>query len=178
VKKSNLSGASNRTIIVTLAVLGFLFFLGLRIGPTYYNEMSLGSAVDGFMAQEGGRMGRTDIIAQVIKLGADNDVKLTNDQVSVEYGPDPNQMKVRIKYTATADLIFIEYTRDVEINSRIINRAIDERVRQDLNNSSPPVSYPSQPTRPSSPSAPPPGPAGPYSDRAREAGKKIGGEPQ
>lgn len=174
---SKIRGASNTTILVALAAVGILFFIVIRIGPIFWNQKSLQSSLDGMTVADIVKMQRADVITSIIQAGQDAGVMLTEDQITVEYGPDENKVTIKVKYTASADLIITKYTREFEIVSNPIGSPKESRVRQQVGA---PATSPQPP--PTSGPAPAPyvaPPGGPYAGRARDAGKKVGegGEP-
>jgi|GEM_PF-7100643 len=171
-KHSSSRGASTTTLIVALAAIGILCLLISRIGPIFWNEKSLQSALDSMTVADIVKMTQEDAVQTVINAGKDAGVPLTVEQVSIEYGPEENKITIRVKYTATADMVVTQYKRDIAIISNPIGSPKEAQVRKELG-----APQPSPQQRPS-PSAHAPSqyvapPGGPFAGRARDAGKKL-----
>lgn len=161
---SAVKGATNKGILFILAVLALIGFLVAKIGPIHYNKKALESALTDRIAVEADKMTRDELINEILLAGIEANVPLSSNDITIEY-TENNKIIMRVKWSAEADLIVTTYKRDFELVVPAKGWGIEERTRQDLN------SFPSQ-----APSAPVTSPAGPYSDRARNAGKKLGGD--
>lgn len=166
-ERNRVKGATNKGILLTIVVLALIGFLVIKIGPIYYNKKALESALTDRIAIEADKMTRDELINEIMLAGVEAGVPLTSNDISIEYGEN-NRIVMRVKWGAEADLIVTTYKRDFELVISAKGWGIEERTRQDLN------SFPSSPSL--SPSAPVTSPAGPYSDRARNASKKLGGD--
>lgn len=166
-RKDSLKGATNKGILFTIAVLALIGFLVVKIGPIHYNKKALESALTDRIAVEADKMTREELINEIMLAGIESGVPLSSNDITIEYGEN-NRIIMKVKWSAEADLIVTTYKRDFELVVPAKGWGIEERTRENLN------SFPSSPR--GEPSSPPVSPAGPYGDRARSAGKKLGGD--
>lgn len=166
-KSESLKGATNKGILFSIAVLALIGFLVVKIGPIYYNKKALESALTDRIAVEADKMSRDELINEIMLAGVEAGVPLSSNDITIEYGEN-NKIIMRVKWTGEADLVVTTYKRDFELVVPAKGWGIEERTRENLD------SFPS--SHSDTPSAPVTSPVGPYSDRARSAGKKLGGE--
>lgn len=162
-------GAANWSLIIVIALLGIAAFLVVRIGPVYYDKKAMDSALQD-IAVEAPRMSRSELVDAITEAGRKAGIELTNENINILYSE--GGLTMRVTYSSQADLIVTTYRKDFELQASAKASGIENRAREEVNYPPPMDSSPSG----SSSSPPPPNPGGPYAGRARDAGKKIGGE--
>jgi hypothetical protein len=99
-----------------LVVAAAVAFVGIRVGPMYYANSNLKSAIDAEASRAGANFLDDDtIIKEVLALAKRNEIQLTRENVKVERFA--GQVHIIVNYSVLADLGFYQKNLDFEIES-------------------------------------------------------------
>jgi hypothetical protein len=98
-----------------LVIAAVAVFVGIRLGPIYYANSNLQSAISTEVSRAGANfLDDETIIKDVLDLAKRNEIQLTRENVKVERFA--GQIHITVQYTVLADLGF--YQRNIDFNIR------------------------------------------------------------
>jgi hypothetical protein len=100
--------------MLSIVLMAMVLFLGITLGPIYYNKLNLESDLKTEVSRAGARyLDNEIVIKDVIDLARRSDIKITRENVKVERFA--GQVHIRVNYSVPADLLVMDQDFNFEI---------------------------------------------------------------
>jgi hypothetical protein len=100
--------------MLSIVLLALIVFLGITLGPIYYNNLNFESDVKTEVSRAGARsIDNEAIIKDTLDLARRNEITLTRQNIKVERFA--GQLHIKINYSVPVDLLVMDRDFDFEI---------------------------------------------------------------
>jgi hypothetical protein len=100
--------------MLSIVLLAMIIFLGITLGPIYYNNLNLESDLKTEVSRAGARSYDNEaMIKDILDLARRNEIRLTRQNIKVERFA--GQVHIKINYSVPVDLLVAERNFDFEI---------------------------------------------------------------
>jgi hypothetical protein len=100
--------------MLSIVLLAMIVFLGITLGPVYYNNLNFESDVKTEVSRAGARfIDNEALVKNIIDLARRNEIRLTRQNIKVERFA--GQVHIKINYSVPVDLLATERDLNFEI---------------------------------------------------------------
>jgi hypothetical protein len=101
--------------VLSIALLAAAIFVGITLGPIYYNNLNFESDVKTEVSRAGARFSDNEaVIKNIIDLAKRNEIRLTRQDVKIERFA--GQVHIKVNYSVPVDLLVMERDWNFEIH--------------------------------------------------------------
>jgi hypothetical protein len=100
--------------LLSIVLLALIIFLGISLGPIYYNNLNFESDLKTEVSRAGARAFDNEVmIKDIISLARKNDIQLTRQNIKVERYA--GQVHIQVHYSIPVDLLLTDRDFNFEI---------------------------------------------------------------
>jgi hypothetical protein len=100
--------------MLSIVLLAMIIFLGITLGPIYYNNLNLESDVKTEVSRAGARFSDNEaMIKDIIALARRNEIRLTRQNIKIERFA--GQVHIKVNYSVPVDLLVTDRDLNFEI---------------------------------------------------------------